>query len=113
MSAEKIIHIGADNTVEYAPARKSVSGVLQYINDGTCSYELRTADDATVFAALANISMPENGESLGKYIGIIDSTKTALMTAGQTFYLHITFTAPGGIEDYRRICCVAQYRGTV
>lgn len=111
MSAEKVIYIGADNSVEYSPAKKKVLGVDTYINDGTCTYTLKDKITGTVFQSLTGITMPENGESLGKYIGIIDSAKSVLMTENQEFYLFITFSAPGGIEDYRRICCVAQYRG--
>lgn len=105
MPAE-FIYIGSDHNVEYTKARNPRTG--EYLNTGTCTYELVSAADPDTVLASGTLSY--EAESDGDYFGVIDSTETVLLVEGKLYFVNITF-AQGEFNDYRRLRRNAAYRG--
>ena len=102
-----IIRIGADHDVSYLGAADRDGN---YQNSGTCTYALKDADGNAVSGGTGTLSYV--AASNGNYLGVIESTVTATLTAGATYYLEITFSK-STLNDFRRLRCRAEYREDV
>lgn len=99
------IYIAADHDVKYYGAKTRAGE--DPINDGTCTFALKDKDGTTLGTGTA----PYVAASDGDYLGILQSTATALMVEGDVYYVEITFSGGSGYNDFRRLEYVAAYRG--
>ncbi|AMV23423.1 hypothetical protein VT84_03370 [Gemmata sp. SH-PL17] len=101
----KKLFIGCDMEVPYEGAFANGN----YINDATVTYTLRDRAGAPV--AGGSGSCPYVAESNGDYLGVIESTVTALCANRQKYTLLIVMSAPNDVNDTRVIELQPAYRG--
>lgn len=85
-----------------------------YLNAATVTYALTLADGATQATCTAVAggtgTLSYVAASNGNYLGVIESTVSALLAAGTLYYIWLTFVQ-GAYNDLRRVEAYAQYRG--
>ncbi len=100
------LFIDSDNLVEWDELTNLATAT--YINDATMTFTLKDADGVAVSGA-AGVSMSYVAASNGKYQGVIEST-VDLGDPGDEFDLEITVSSTP--QAFRKIRCVAQYKGS-
>ena len=78
-----------------------------YLNTATATYVLKDADGSTVSGGTGTLSYVS--ASNGNYLGVIESTVTALLTENARYWIEITFSQ-GSYQDFRRLPVRALYR---
>jgi hypothetical protein len=98
------LYIGEDLAIQMTGLKNAITDA--YVNDATMTYTLKTAAGVAVTGASA-ISMPYVAASDGNYRGTMDSSVSGTLTNDTVYYLEISVSG----SVFRRISCVAQYRG--
>ena len=101
----RALFISSDNLIEWDEMLNVATDT--YINNATVTFTLKTTAGVAVTGA-ENVSMAYVAASNGKYQGIIEST-VDLGAAGTEYDLEITVSSSP--QAFRRIRCVAQYKG--
>lgn len=98
------LYIGEDLAIQMTGLLNAITNA--YVNDATMTYTLKTAAGVAVTGASA-VSMPYVAASSGNYRGTMDSSVSGTLTNDTVYYLEISVSG----SVFRRIACVAQYRG--
>jgi len=99
------LYIDSDNLIRWDKLVNAADG--SYANAATMTFTLKTVAGVAVSGASA-VSMPYVGNSNGRYQGILESSVS--LAVGYRYYLEVT-VAQSGVNGFRRIQCIAQYRG--
>ena len=101
----RALFIDSDNLVEWDEMMNLATDT--YINNATVAFTLKTILGVAVSGA-TSVTMSYVAASNGKYQGVIEST-VDLGDPGTEYDLEITVSSSP--EAFRRIRCVAQYKG--
>ncbi len=103
------IYIGEDNLFRWDRAKHASDG--SYVNAGTGSWDLRTADDPALGTSVASGTLTYVTASNGRWQGTMDKdAPSPALVEGTTYYLFLTLNDGAGADGYRRIECPAQYQ---
>jgi len=103
----EVISIGSDNIVRLDVLTNASSGA--YINNATVTYTLK---DSTGAVVLSNQSMTYVAASNGRYEGTMPQSTTTTMAVNAQYTVEISATS-GGLTLFRRLSCIAKYRGAL
>ena len=103
----EVISIGSDNIVRLDALTNASSGA--YINNATVTYTLK---DSTGTVVLSNQTMIYVAASNGRYEGTIPQSTTSTMAVNAQYTVEITATQ-GGLTLFRKLSCIAKYRGAL
>lgn len=103
------LYIASDNSLEWNGLRDPRT--LDYISDATVTATLKTELGVAVSGAV-DIAMTYVSGSNGRYQGIMPYTAlgSSVLSINQRLWLEVT-AAKGTNRDFRRIGCVARYKG--
>lgn len=98
------VYISADN--DLVVTGLSVAATGSYLNSATVAAQLR--DSAMGAITGGDVTLSYVAASNGNYLGVLPSTIT--ITDGQRLWCDLTISS-GSYNDFRRVPCVARYRG--
>lgn len=97
------LYVSIDSLLKVAGVRRADDGTP--ITDATIAFVVKDSVNNPVAGASGSLAYVAARES---YEGTLEST--VVLTVGATYYVELTI-ASGGLNDFRRIESVAQYRG--
>jgi len=103
----EVISIGSDNFVRLDVLTNASSGA--FINNATVTFTLK---DSTGTVMLSNQSMSYVAATNGRYEGTIPQSTTSTMAMNAQYSVEITATQ-GGLTLFRKLSCIAKYRGAL
>jgi hypothetical protein len=103
----EVISIGSDNIVRLDALTNASSGA--FINNATVTYTLK---DSTGNAVLSNQTMSYLAASNGRYEGTLPQSTTTTMAVNAQYSIEIT-AIQGGLTLFRKLSCIAKYRGAL
>lgn len=106
------LYIGEDHNHRWGTnatdgAKDDLAGT--YLNAAVVTWALKDAAGVLVTGGTGTLAYV--AASNGNYLGVIQSTVTALLTVGQTYYLETTLVQ-GDFNAFRRLPFQARYRET-
>jgi len=99
------VFISTDNVIEWKGLQRVTDD--KWVKNATVTFTLKDTDGNAITGA-DGVSMPYLAGSDGTYQGTLPSTVS--LTEGASYYLEVTATSSSG-NGFRRIQCVARYRG--
>ena len=98
------VYINADN--DLVVTGLSVAATAAYLNSATVTAQLK--DSALANITGGDVTLAYVAASNGNYLGALPST--IVITDGQRLWCDLTIVS-GSYNDFRRVPCVARYRG--